>query len=122
MIFLSMKYLFFALLFGISPIFHASASTPKSVTCTRTEYREEYIPGTKSSPGYVRSYEIDVEIPCGGEKAEKIDDNDCSEGSVIGGILEAGIALSSTRGKDRFWAVPAGGTAGALIGCQVDGG
>ena len=68
-----MKYLFFALLFGISPIFHASASTPKSVTCTRTEYREEYIPGTKSSPGYVRSYEIDVEIPCGGEKAEKIE-------------------------------------------------
>ena len=42
--------------------------------------------------------------------------------SVIGGILGAGIALSSSRGKDRFWAVPAGGPAGALIGCQVDGG
>ena len=38
------------------------------------------------------------------------------------GLLGAGLALSSTRGKDRFWAVPAGGTAGALIGCQVDGG
>ena len=62
-------------------------------------------------------------IPCGGQStAEKIDDNDCSEGSVIGGLLGAGIALSSSRGKDRFWAVPAGGTAGALIGCQVDGG
>ena len=58
----------------------------------------------------------------GGEKAQKIDNNDCSEGSVIGGLIGAGIALSSTRGKDRFWAVPAGGTAGALIGCQVDGG
>jgi len=56
------------------------------------------------------------------EENIKIDDNDCSEGSVIGGLLGAGIALSSTRGKDRFWAVPAGGTAGALIGCQVDGG
>ena len=55
-------------------------------------------------------------------QAEKIDDNDCSEGSVIGGILGAGIALSTSRGKDRFWAVPAGGTAGALIGCQMDGG
>ena len=44
----------------------------------------------------------------------KIDDNDCSEGSVIGG-LGAGIALSSSRGKDRFWAVPAGGTAGAQL-------
>tara|TARA_B100000459_G_C8411656_1_gene129191 strand:- start:64 stop:417 length:354 start_codon:yes stop_codon:yes gene_type:complete len=117
-----MKYLFFAVLFGFSPILQASATTPKSVTCTRTEYREEYIPGTKSDPGFVRSYEVDVEIPCGGGTAEKIDDNDCKEGSVIGGLLGAGLALSSSRGKDRFWAVPAGGTAGALIGCQVDGG
>ena len=85
--------------------------------------RSKIFPGTKSSPGYVKSYEIDVVIPCGGEsKAKNIDDNDCSEGSVIGGLLGAGIALSSSRGKDRFWAVPAGGTAGALIGCQVDGG
>ena len=118
-----MKFYYLALLFCFSPIFQVNATTPKSVTCTRTEYREEYIPGTKSNPGYVKSYEVDVVIPCGGQnKAEKIDDNDCSEGSVIGGILGAGIALSSSRGKDRFWAVPAGGPAGALIGCQVDGG
>ena len=56
------------------------------------------------------------------EEYREIDDNDCKEGSIIGGILGAGLALSSSRGKDRFWAVPAGGTAGALIGCQVDGG
>ena len=117
-----MKYLFFALFFSFSPFLQLKASTPRSVTCTRTEYREEYIAGTKSSPGYVKSYEIDVEVPCGGESAERIDDNDCSEGTVIGGLLGAGIALSTSRGKDRFWAVPAGGTAGALIGCQVDGG
>ena len=118
-----MKFFSLALLFCFSPIAQVNATTPKSVTCTRTEYREEYIPGTKSNPGYVKSYEVDVVIPCGGQsKAEKIDDNDCSEGSVIGGLLGAGIALSSSRGKVRFWAVPAGGTAGALIGCQVDGG
>ena len=99
-----------------------NATTPKSVTCTRTEYREEYIPGTKSNPGYVKSYEVEGVIPCGGDQAQKVDNNDCSEGSVIGGLIGAGIALSSSRGKDRFWAVPAGGTAGALIGCQVDGG
>ena len=115
-----MKFLVFTLL-SFYPFLQVNASTPKAVTCTRTEYREEYIPGTKSDPGYVRYSEVDVEIPCR-DKAEKIDDNDCSEGSVIGGILGAGIALSSSRGKDRFWAVPAGGTAGALIGCQVDGG
>ena len=120
-----MKFHYLALLFYLSPIVQVKATAPKSVTCTRTEYREEYIPGTRSTPGYVKSYEVDVEIPCAGggpSKAQKIDDNDCSEGSVIGGILGAGIALSSSRGKDRFWAVPAGGTAGALIGCQVDGG
>ena len=118
-----MKIFYLALLFCFSPIVQVHATTPKSVTCTRTEYREEYIPGTKTTPGYVKSYEVDVVIPCGGQsKAEKIDDNDCSEGTVIGGLLGAGIALSSSRGKDRFWAVPAGGTGGALIGCQVDGG
>ena len=117
-----MKFFLLSLLFSFSSFLQVKASTPKSITCTRTEYREEYIPGSKSEPGYVRSYETDVVIPCGGEKAEKTDDNDCSEGSVIGGILGAGLALSSSRGKDRFWAVPAGGTAGALIGCQVDGG
>ena len=118
-----MKFFYLILLFCFSPILQVKATTPRSVTCTRTEYREEYISGTKSKPGYVRSYEVDVEIPCGDQtQAGNIDDNDCSEGSVIGGLLGAGIALSSSRGKDRFWAVPAGGTAGALIGCQVDGG
>ena len=118
-----MKFYFLALIFSFSPYVEVNATTPKSVTCTRTEYREEYIPGSKSKPGYVNSYEVDVIIPCTGEsQAEKIDDNDCSQGSFIGTLLGAGIALSSSRGKDRFWAVPAGGTAGALIGCQVDGG
>ncbi len=118
-----MKFFYLAFLFCFSPAIQVIAGTPKSVTCTRSEYREEYIPGTKSNPGYVKSYEVDVVIPCRGEdQVQKIDDNDCSEGSLIGGLLGAGIALSSSRGKDRFWSVPAGGTAGALIGCQVDGG
>ena len=73
-----MKLFLFAI-FILSPFLPANASTPKSVTCTRTEYREEYIPGTKSNPGYVKSYEVDVVIPCGGQStAEKIDDNDLS--------------------------------------------
>ena len=110
-------------MFCFYPFVQVNATTPKSVTCTRTEYREEYIPGTKSNPGYVKSYEVDIEIPCGGQtQAGKIDNNDCSEGSFIGAILGAGMALSSSRGKDRFWTLPAGGTAGALIGCKLDGG
>ena len=32
--------------------------------CFRKEYREEYVPGTMSSPGYVRSYKKRVRVPC----------------------------------------------------------
>ena len=52
-----MKFHYLGLLSCFSPIAQVNATTPKSVTCTRTEYREEYIPGTKSNPGYVKSYE-----------------------------------------------------------------
>ncbi len=104
----------------------------KTETCTRNEYREEYVPGTRNSPGYVKSWDETVEVPCDkktsvyrhppeiGERA--YDNNDCSEGSIIGGLLGAGLTMTGSRGKDRWWAVPAGGAAGAMIGCQIDGG
>ncbi len=63
-----------------------------------------------------------VSHPIAYPPSPKIDDNSCKEGSIIGGLLGAGITMSATRGKDRWWAVPVGGTAGALIGCQIDGG
>ena len=53
---------------------------------------------------------------------KNIDDNDCKEGSIIGGVLGAGLTMSSTKGKDRWWSVPLGATAGSLVGCQIDGG
>ena len=55
------------------------------------------------------------------KKKAKID-NSCKEGTIAGGAIGAGIGLATSRGKDRFWAVPAAGTIGALVGCQVDGG
>ena len=93
-------------------------------TCTRKEYREEYIPGTPEAPGYVKNWYEYVEIPCNSnsQRNQRVDDNDCKEGSWIGGLLGAGIAASGSRGKGRLWAVPAGGVTGALIGCQIDGG
>ena len=33
-------------------------------TCLRSEYREEYIPGTEGDPGYVRSWKETIEVPC----------------------------------------------------------
>ena len=33
-------------------------------TCFKSEYREEYVPGTEDSPGYVKSWKDRVEVPC----------------------------------------------------------
>ena len=101
-----------------------------STRCTREEYREEYIPGTRANPGKVRYWTETIEVPCDAYGATvvkeavpgKIDDNDCSQGSMIGGLLGAGLTMSGTRGKDRWWAVPTGGVVGSMIGCQIDGG
>ena len=117
-----MKFIFFALFIGLSPLLQLNASTAKSVTCTRTEYREEYIPGTKSSPGYVKNYEIDVEIPCNGEKAEKIDDNDCTDGKIAGALLGGGAGAAMSREDGRWWAIPLGAVLGSKIGCEAAGG
>ena len=120
-----MKIFYLAFLLCFSPALKVYATTPKSVTCTRTEYREEYIPGTKSSPGYVKSYEIDVEIPCGGSggtQANNIKDDNCTDGKIAGALIGGGLGGTISRKEGRWWAVPLGAVTGAAIGCQVDGG
>ena len=105
----------------------------KTSQCFRDEYREEYVPGTKDSPGYVKKWSEKVEIPCDAPTAvegsspepatsNKVDDNSCIEGSVIGGLLGAGAGAALSRGNGRWIGVPVGAAAGALVGCQVDGG
>ena len=103
----------------------------KSRTCYRSEYREEYIPGTEDDPGYVRSWKETIEVPCNDDTAKgrviretvvEYDDNDCSEGTVAGGLLGGGLAAFGTRGKDRWWTIPTGIIGGAMVGCQMDGG
>ncbi len=104
-------------------------------TCARSEYREEYVPGNKNSPGYVKTWNEAVQVPCSqvprasarpalrpAQPQVSEDTNDCSEGTLIGGLLGAGLATTGSRGRDRWWAIPAGGAAGAMLGCQIDGG
>ena len=105
-----------------------------SRTCTKNEYREEYVPGTRINPGYVKTWEETVEVPCPSVNSttspsvnsttnqNSIDDNDCTEGKIAGGILGGGLATAISRGKDRWWAIPAGVIGGSMAGCQVDGG
>mgnify|MGYP001246807786 FL=1 len=109
-----------------------------SRTCFKTEYREEYVPGTEDSPGYVKSWKDTLEVACEDPSLsgttrphtyrrhvtvyEDVDTNDCSEGTVAGGLLGGGLATAISRGKDRWWAIPLGIVGGASLGCQVDGG
>ena len=98
--------------------------------CYRNEYREEYIPGTSNSPGYVRSYRQRVKVPCNNhtyhrnhhQQQKNVDDNSCIEGSILGGILGGGAGAAASRGDGRYWAIPLGIVGGALVGCQIDGG
>ena len=64
--------------------------------CYRNEYREEYVPGTSKSPGYVKSYRERVKVPCNNrvyrrdvapQKQHQTDDNSCIEGSILGCLL-----------------------------------
>ena len=114
-------------------------------TCFKSEYREEYIPGTENDPGYVKSWKETVEVPCKdaptytdphpdvGRRSsgtyrrhvtvyEDVDTNDCSDGTIAGALLGGGLAGFGSRGKDRWWAIPSGIIGGAMVGCAVDGG
>ena len=128
---MNFKSTFFSIIF----ICHGSTSNladenqrgySSSRTCTRNEYREEYIPGTRKDPGYVKKWEETVEVPCPGVTSttneNKFDNNDCSEGTIAGGILGGGLATAISRGKDRWWAIPAGVIGGSMVGCEIDGG
>tara|TARA_B100000131_G_scaffold315750_1_gene354712 strand:- start:2332 stop:2901 length:570 start_codon:yes stop_codon:yes gene_type:complete len=104
-------------------------------TCTREEYREEYVPGTANHPGYVRSWHDTVEIPCRRhssppvirervirERTPSPDGNECSEGAILGGILGGGAGAALSQGDGRWWAIPLGVVTGSVIGCDIDGG
>ena len=106
-----------------------------SKSCYRSEYREEYVPGTEDSPGYVRSWKETIEFPCERNRATitrptrtvvenhyEIDNNDCTDGKIAGGILGGAAGAALSRGDGRWWAIPLGVVAGSAIGCDAAGG
>ncbi len=130
---------FLAILLILNPVsvladeYQPGYSTSRS--CYRSEYREEYIPGTEDSPGYVRSWKETIEFPCSTNRARittpkrtvvetyrEVDNNDCSDGKIAGGLLGGGLAAAISRGDGRWWAIPTGIVTGAMIGCDIDGG
>ena len=113
-------------------------------SCFKTEYREEYIPGTEDNPGYVKSWKDTVEVPCRDANPDVgwrrhpspssdrpyyrrhvtvyEDTNDCTDGKIAGGLLGGGAAAAMSRGDGRWWAIPIGAVVGSAIGCDIDGG
>ena len=98
-----------------------------SQTCWRSVYREEYVPGTRKNPGYVTSWEEDIQVPCEKRKTTTIqqrddDGNDCTDGKIAGGILGGAAGAALSRDEGRWWAIPLGVVTGSAIGCDIDGG
>ena len=128
-----------------SPVFSGESQRGYSNqrSCFKTEYREEYIPGTEDNPGYVKSWKDTIEVPCddhpnvGWERTYPRssdrpyyrrhvtvyeDTNDCSDGKIAGGLLGGGIGAAVSRGDGRWWAIPLGAVVGSHIGCDLAGG
>ena len=100
--------------------------------CYRSEYREEYIPGSEDNPGYVKSWKETIEYPCNEpdtrtrrqviERQYEVDENDCTDGKIAGGILGGAAGAALSRDEGRWWAIPLGVVTGSAIGCDIDGG
>ena len=127
-----------ASLFALTPV-SASAEYVDSRSgyahtqkCYRSEYREEYIPGSEDNPGYVKSWKETIEYPCNTpdrgtrrqviERQYEVDDNDCTDGKIAGGILGGAAGAALSRDEGRWWAIPLGVVTGSAIGCDIDGG
>ena len=102
-----------------------------SKTCYRETYREEYVPGTKEDPGFIRTFNELIEIPCRSKISDPVikretvveyDDNDCTDGKVAGAVLGGGLGAAVSRGEGRWWAIPLGAVVGSKIGCDAAGG
>ena len=100
--------------------------------CYRSEYREEYFPGSEDNPGYVKSWKETIEYPCNEpdtrtrrqviERQYEVDENDCTDGKVAGAILGGGIGAALSQDEGRWGAIPLGVVTGSAIGCDIDGG
>ena len=100
--------------------------------CFRYEYREQYIPGNSRSPGYVKSYNEKVSIPC--ETYRKVFNHyhqktvpqtsyakyksvsKCTGSTTLGGLIGGGIAASLSKSDAYGWSIPLGAILGAGIG------
>ena len=99
--------------------------------CFRYEYREEYIPGNSMSPGYVKSYNEKVSMPCNNHRkvfnyhhkpetqtsyVKHKPAPKCTSSTTLGGIIGGGLAASLSKRDAYSWTIPLGAVLGAGIG------
>ncbi len=100
--------------------------------CFRYIYKEQYIPGNSISPGYVKSYNEKVPIPC--YRHRKVFNNyhltikpqtsymknksvpKCTGSTMLGSLIGGGIAASLSKSDAYSWSIPLGAVLGAGIG------
>ncbi len=100
--------------------------------CFRYEYRETYIPGNSMSPGYVKSYNEKISIPCNTYRKVFIHHHQetqsqnsyvnyqpipkCTESTMLGALIGGGIAASLSKSDAYAWSIPLGAVLGGGIG------
>ena len=100
--------------------------------CFRYEYREQYIPGNSMSPGYVKSYNEKVSIPCNNHRKvfnyyhhnpepqtsymKNKPSPKCTSSTTLGGLIGGGLAASLSKRDAYGWTIPLGAVLGAGIG------
>ena len=100
--------------------------------CFHYEYRERYIPGNSISPGYVKSFNEKISIPC--NTYRKVFNHyhqktlhrtsymkyksvpKCTGSTTLGGLIGGGIAASLSKRDAYGWSIPLGAVLGAGIG------
>ena len=99
--------------------------------CFRFEYREQYIPGNSTSPGYVKSYNEKVSISCkthsnalnnyhhkNESQTSYVKYNHghkCTGSTTLGALIGGGIAASLSESDAYGWTIPLGAVLGAGI-------
>ena len=87
--------------------------------CFRYVYREQYIPGNSISPGYVKSYNEKVAIPCNSNRnvlnhyhyktesqtsyVEHKPAPKCTGSTTLGALIGGGIAASLSKSDAYSW-------------------
>tara|TARA_Y100001978_G_scaffold195102_1_gene202948 strand:+ start:94 stop:546 length:453 start_codon:yes stop_codon:yes gene_type:complete len=103
--------------------------------CFYYEYKEQYIPGNSTSPGYVKSYHQKISVPCNNNrkvfnhyhqktlpqtsyvKYKKYKSGPkCTGSTTLGGLIGGGIAASISKSDAYGWSIPLGAVLGAGIG------